>query len=152
MRAQPMTQPMTRVVVFDDRALGGGLRQTLASSGLDVVDAADCAGGLRLLRESAEPVTALFWVSLAGNMLSGLDDASLLGELLRDEALAQRHTYLLVTPTPQEVHLGLGRLLDRLHVTLLAAPLDRERLLSALWLASQRAKTRRAAPAVAELS
>jgi hypothetical protein len=146
------TQPSTRVVVFDDRVLDGGLREALARSGMEVVNAADIADGTRTLRESIDPVTALFWVSLAGNTLSGLDDALLLGELLRDAPLASRHAYILVTPTPREVQQSLGRVLDRLHVTVLAAPLDRERLLSALWLALQRTRTRGAAPAIASQS
>jgi hypothetical protein len=132
-------QPIARVVVFDDRVLDGGLRQMLVRSGLDVIDATDFEAGMRFLRESAEPATVLFWVSLAGNTMSGLDEASLLGELLRDEPLTRRHAYILVTPTPHDVQQSLGRVIDRLHVTTLAAPLDRERLLSALWLASQRA-------------
>ncbi|HEV2235082.1 MAG TPA: hypothetical protein VGR57_00340, partial [Ktedonobacterales bacterium] len=58
------------------------------------------------------------------------------------------HAYVLVTPTPLDVQLALGRLIDRLHVTVLAAPLDRERLLSALWLAEQRANGHGMAAAV----
>jgi hypothetical protein len=142
---------MTRVVVFDDRVLDGELTQTLARSGMEVLRPPDFDAGLRLLRESAEPVTALFWVSIAENTMSGQDEAILLGELLRDEALARRHAYILVTPTPLDVHLTLGRLTDRLRVTTLAAPLDRERLLSALWLASQRVNARSGTPASASL-
>jgi hypothetical protein len=146
------TRAMTRVVVFDDRVLDGELSLTLAQSGVELLHALDLEAGMRLLRESAEPMTALFWVSLADNTMSGLDEAALLGELLRDEPLARRHAYILVTPTPLDVHLILGRLIDRLHVTTLTAPVDRERLLSALWLATQRANARGATPAAVSLS
>ena len=146
------TQPITRVVVFDDRVLGSGLRDALARSSVTVLDAAGTADGVSILRQSVEPVTALFWVSLAGNTLSGLDDAALLGELLGDPALAARHAYILVTPTPLEVQQSLRHVLAQLHVMVLAAPLDRERLLSALWLASQRALTGGATPAFASQS
>lgn len=143
------TRAMTRVVVFDDRVLEGELTRTLAHSGVELLAAQDFEAGMRLLRESVEPMTALFWVSLAANTMSGLDEAALLGELTRDESLACRHAFILVTPTPLDVHLALGRVIDRLHVMTLAAPLDRERLLSALWLASQRASVRGATPAAA---
>jgi hypothetical protein len=93
---------------------------------------------VRLLRESQDPIVALFSVSLAGNVLTGLDQVTLLGELLRDEELARRHAFILVTPTPHEVRIALGRVLERSHVTLLAGPLDRERLLAAAWLAARR--------------
>jgi hypothetical protein len=133
------TRTMTRVVVFDDRALSGELSQTLTRTGVELLDVPDFDAGVRLLRESPEPMTAIFWVSLAANTMSGMDEAALLGELLRDESLARRHVYVLVTPTLLDVRLVLGRVIDRLHVTALAAPLDRERLLSALWLTAQRA-------------
>lgn len=132
------SQGTTRVVVLDDRVLEDGMRQVLASSGFHVIEAASVAAGTQLLRESSEPMTVLFWVSLAAQTMTGLDQATLLGELLRDESLARRHAYILISPTPLAARDVLGCLIDRLRVTLLAAPLDRERLLSAMWLASQR--------------
>ena len=131
-------QAMPRMVVFDDRVLESGMRQALANSGFQVIEVGSVEAGLRMLRESCESLTALFWVSLAANTFTGLDQALLLGELQRDTSLAHRHAYLLITPTPVEVRCLLGHLIDRLPVTLLAAPLDRERLLSAMWLATQR--------------
>ena len=83
-------------------------------------------------------MTALFWVSLEDCTLTGLDQAALVGTLLLDEPLAARHSFILVTPTPVEVELILGNLLRRVHVIKLTAPLDRERLLSAIWLGGQR--------------
>ncbi len=139
------SQAMTRVLVFDDRALNGDLRQELCGSGLQLIDAPDLESGIRLLHESDEPMTALFWVSLENLTLTGLDQAALLGTLLLDERLARRHAFILVTPTPVEVQLSLGNLLERVHVAKLTAPLDRERLLSAIWLATQRTEARVAA-------
>lgn len=132
------SQAVARVVVFDDRVLEGDICQILARSGFQIMEAATVEAGLRLLRESSESLTVLFWVSLAAQTMTGLDQATLLGELLHDESLARRHAFILITPTPVAARCALGHLIDRLHVSLLAAPLDRERLLAALWFASQR--------------
>jgi hypothetical protein len=118
------SQAMTRVLLFDDRVLDGNLHEDLSHSGLHVVDTPDLETGVQLLRDSDEAMTAL------------------LGTLLLDKSLAERHAYILVTPTPIEVGAILGNLLNSLHVTTLTAPLDREKLLSAMWLATQRSKAR----------
>lgn len=131
-------QSTRRVVVFDDRVLEGDLRQALAGSGYQIVQADSIEAGARLLRAASEPLTVLFWVSLASKTFTGLDQVTLLGELLRDASLAHRHAYLLITPTSVELRCVLGQLIERLPVAVLAAPLDRERLLAAMWLASQR--------------
>lgn len=132
------SQAMRRVVVFDDRVLEGDLRRALSNSGFQVVEVDSVEAGAQLLREASESLTVLFWISLVANTFTGLDQATLLGELLRDASLAHRHAYLLITPIPLTVRCVLGQLIDQLPVTLLAAPLDRERLLAAMWLASQR--------------
>jgi ActR/RegA family two-component response regulator len=132
------TEAMVPVLLFDDGLLDASLRRALSASGFQLLETADVEAGVRLLRESPEPMVAFFTVSLAANMLTGLDQVALLGALLHDEALARRHAFILVTSTPHEIRMALGRVLDRTHVTLLASPLDRERLLSATWLAASR--------------
>lgn len=133
-----MTESLVPVLLFDDGLLDAMQRQALARSGFQVLETTDIGAGVRLLRESAQPMVALFGVSVASNTLTGLDQVSVLGELLRDEALGCRHSFILMTPTPYEIRLALRQVLERTHVTLLPTPLDRERLLSAMWLASTR--------------
>lgn len=135
------SEPRVPVLLFDDELLNATLRAALSGSGFQVLETADIEAGVRLLRTSDQPTVAFFSVSMAGNTLTGLDQVTVLGELLRDEELALRHAFILVTPTPHEVRLALGRVLARTHVTLLTGPLDRERLLSAAWLAARRIRS-----------
>jgi hypothetical protein len=126
------------VLLFDDGLLDATVRQAVGGSGFQVLATADLEAGVRFLRESEEPMAAFFRVSLADNKLTGLDQVALLGELLRDDELARRHAFILVTPTAHEVRAAFGRVLERTHVTLLRLPLDREQVLAATWLAMQR--------------
>lgn len=132
------SQAKMRVLLFDDGVLSDALRQDLDRSGFQLLPPTDDVQmGLHLLRESPEPIIAFFTVSLAAGTMTGLDQAAVLGELLQDEQLARRHAFILVTPTPLAVQLVFGRLLERIKVTTLAFPLDREPLLAATWMALQ---------------
>lgn len=133
-----ISESLVPVLLFDDELLDAPLRQALGASGFQVVQTTDIGAGVRFLRESGQPMVALFGVSLASNTLTGLDQVTLLGELLRDQALVRRHAFILVTPTPHEIRQALHHVLERTHVRLLAAPVDRERLLATVWLAANR--------------
>lgn len=133
-----ISEPLVPVVLLDEGLLDAPLRQALGASSVQILQATDLRAGVRFLRESDQPMVVLFSVSLTRNALTGLDQVSLLGELLRDEALSRRHAFILVTSTPHEIRTALGRVLERTHVLLLALPLDREHLLSAIWLATRR--------------
>ena len=123
---------ISTLVISDDSAGRRDITKTLAAAGCDVREAADAEAGLALLRATPEPTAVLFHVTLFHNVMDGLDCAAVLGEVARDARLAERHPFILVTPTPENVQAVLGTLLRRLSVRILAEPVDRAHLFAAL--------------------
>jgi CheY-like chemotaxis protein len=128
-------RPETRIatlVINDDSTGRRDTARMLRAAGCDVREASDAEIGLTLLRDMPAPTTVLFHVTLFGNMMAGLDCAGVLGAVARDARLAERHHFILVTPSPENVEAVLGLLLRRLSVRILAEPVDRAELLAAL--------------------
>lgn len=128
-------RPETRIatlLINDDSAGRRDIAKMLRSAGCDVREAADAEAGLALLRATPEPTAVLFHVTLFHNVMDGLDCAAVLGEVARDARLAERHHFILVTPSPENVQAVLGTLLRRLSVRILAEPVDCAELLAAL--------------------
>ena len=116
------------LIVNDNPGTRRRLRCTLEVAGYAIVEAADAESGLALLRESERSMVVLFDVVLFNNIMAGTDSVALLGAAACDAQLADRHAFVLVTPTPEQVEAVLGRLLERLSVPIVAEPLDPDAL------------------------
>jgi CheY-like chemotaxis protein len=116
------------LIVHDNPGTRRSLRRALEVAGYAVVEATDAESGLALLRESERSMVVLFNVVLFNNVMAGTDGIALLGAAASDAHLADRHAFVLVTPTPEPVDAVLGRLLERLSVPVVAEPLDPDAL------------------------
>jgi CheY-like chemotaxis protein len=125
------------LIVNDHPSTRRTLRRALELAGYAVTEAADAESGLALLRESERSMVVLFNVVLVNNVMAGTDGIALLGAA-SDTHLADRHAFVLVTPTPEQVDAVLGRLLERLSVPIVAEPLDPDALRVAVAQAARR--------------
>lgn len=126
------------LVVDDDDSIRETLRFALEEEGYHVLDAADGAAALASMRQTPQPL-----VVLLDHLLGDTDGVSVLRELAVDQALAERHAYLLVTASARATDLeqevasvGVGP------VTLIRKPFDLDALFSAVREASMRVRTR----------
>jgi CheY-like chemotaxis protein len=126
------------LIIDDDPATRRRLLMLLAEEGYVVREAVDAEEGLGTLRGSPQRMLVLFNVSLFDNVMSGLDCARLLGVIAEDTHLAERHAYVVITPSPYNVSMALGKLLDRLAVPVVATPFNRDELLCTVTLAAER--------------
>lgn len=128
---------MARVlVVDDDRAIRETLMDALRTAGHDVDEAADGEMALRVLRESAGRYVVLLDVMMP--RVSGFD---VLGEIVRDDALARRHAFVILTAYPRALPpLETASHLSRLGipVPILAKPFEIDALLNAVSAAARR--------------
>ncbi len=116
------------LIVNDNPGTRRSLRRALEVAGYAIAEAADAENGLALLRESERSMVVLFDVVLFNNIMAGTDSIALLGAAACDAQLADRHAFVLVTPTPEQVEAVLGRLLERLSVPIVAEPVDPDAL------------------------
>jgi DNA-binding NtrC family response regulator len=116
------------LIVNDDPIVRRKLRRMLEVAGYAVAEVADAESGLVALQESERSMVVLFNVVLFNNIMAGTDGIALLGAAAGDAHLADRHAFVLVTPTPEAVAAVLGRLLTRLSVPVVAEPCDPDKL------------------------
>lgn len=119
---------MTHVlVVDDDEAIRETLRSLLEDAGYDVVEAADGAAALSVLR--AAPTRMVVLLDL---MMPRMDGAAVLGTVAGDRRLAARHAFVMVTATHQTMSLAFASLLTNLAVPVVRKPFDIDALLAAV--------------------
>lgn len=125
------------LIVNSDPRLRRMMRQSLEGAGYATIEADDAESGLELLRASEGGMVVLFNVILFNNIMTGTDGIALLGAAACDRRLAHQHAFVLVTPTPAQVEMALGRLLDHLAIPLLGEPFNTAELLRMVGRAAQ---------------
>ncbi len=122
MRDQAAGPVKVALILDDDAAGSGALRHTLVTLGYDARVMTDAEAALDALRASAEPVALFFSVEAYGATLDGQSYTYLIGTLLEDPALAQRHIYAVISYTADDVEWALGKALDRLNAPVFPKP------------------------------
>lgn len=132
--------PVKVVLILDDDVAGrGALRRTLDSLGYEARVMSDAGAALDALRTSVEPIALFFDVEARGATLDGQGYARLIGALLEDPPLAQRHVFAVISSTADDVDLTLGRTLNRLGAPVFDKPCSPHALEAYLALARGRA-------------
>jgi hypothetical protein len=114
------------------------LREALEPAEYAVVEALDAESGLVALRASERCMVVLFDVAIFNNTLTGLDSVAILGAATHDSDLADRHAFVVISPTPRNVELVFGSLLRRIGAPIVAEPVNPERLRRAIADAERR--------------
>jgi CheY-like chemotaxis protein len=125
------------LVVEDDADTRGAIAGTLEDAGYLVADAPDGVAALEVMRASPYPLIVLldYWMPRA-------DGAYVLRQVAEEDALAQRHVFIVVTATPELLPPAFAALLSRLEIPVLAKPFAVDDLLAAVARASRRIRHR----------
>ena len=120
------------LVVDDNQDIRETVRLTLEDEGYTVLEAADGLAALDVLRDSPVPL-----VVLLDHIMPGMDGVATLDSFGRDERLARRHAYLMMTAdssvsTPEIVTPSV-----ELAVPLVSKPFDIDDLLDAVAKAAE---------------
>ena len=124
------------MIVDDDADIRLSMRMMLEEiGGHTVMEAADGASGLELLRASTEPLVVLLDL-----LMPGLDGIGVLQAVATDEHLATRHAYVVVTVSRRATS---GEFPENLGMTLqvVPKPFDMDELLDTVAQADQRLHT-----------
>lgn len=125
---------MTNVcVVEDDPDIRETVRDLLADAGYSVVEAANGLEGLRILEGSVEPLVAVI-----DYRLPALNGCDLLETVANDAQLQARHTFIMMSASPQKTLEDCEDAIDDLDVPIVPKPFDIDQLLDAVREASER--------------
>lgn len=117
-----------RIIVLDSNCeVRDTLRFALEYVGYSVLEAADAEAGLRLLREQTHPIIALL-----SHPQPGEQSEHVLATAARDDTLARRHAYIVLTTCPRRLTPTLTRLTAQLAAPVVRKPFDIPRLMDAL--------------------
>jgi CheY-like chemotaxis protein len=120
-------------VVDDDEAIRESVRWVLEDAGCVVDEAADGRHALNHLHASRKPLVVLVdW------KMPGMDGHRLLEVVAADEALAERHAFILMTANDKTLPLAVANLLVRLHVPVVGKPFDLDALVATVEEAGRR--------------
>jgi len=145
-----LTRPPTALVVEDDDGIRETLHELLELAGYTVREATDSETALDILRTSASGL-----VVLLDNMLPGVSGLEALAELDADSAvsaanaappsgnqpsqrLIDRHTYVIITASPQWITPAQFAQLSRLRAQVITKPFDINALMAAVDAAASR--------------
>lgn len=121
--AETPLAPVRVVFILDeDRAASAALREELAQLGYQAQAFDDASEALNALRACDEGAVLFFDVEAYGATLDGRGFASLIGDLLREPALARLHNFAVISSTPDEVEQTLGKALARLRAPIFGKP------------------------------
>lgn len=112
------------LIVDDDRAIRESLRLALEGEGYVVAEAADGREALETLRASLYPM-----VTLVDLRMPRLDGEGLMREVLADDALAERHAYMLITANYHSLSRNMLNMLAQLSAPIVPKPFDLDTLL-----------------------
>lgn len=119
------TYPATALVVDDDAAIRETLYQLLEDEGYQVEQAPDGIVALDTLRASDAPMVVLLDV-----MMPRLDGLGVLEAVMRDERLAQRRRFLVMTASSGSITAKLDELMRACNIPTLIKPFAIDDLLS----------------------
>lgn len=120
------------LIVDDDQSIRETLHMALEDEGYTVYEARDGAEALDILRASAQPLVALLDLRLPR-----MTGDALLRRIHRKEHLPARHTFLMVTANREQLSPASLRLLQRMHVSVIAKPFELDDLLDQVALAAE---------------
>jgi DNA-binding NtrC family response regulator len=127
----------TTLIVNADPRIRSTLRGILEGAKDVVMEASDAEAALAMLSESECGVVVLFDIALPNNTLTGLDSVAILGVAAHDTHLTDRHAFVVITPTPENVELVFGRTLAQINAPIVGEPIDPDALHLAVARASQ---------------
>ena len=114
-----------RTIILDEDLIGGEmLRRLLNVLGYESFVMTGMSAALDVLRASAEPLAVFFDVEAYGETLDGASYTCLIGALLNEPALAQRHIYSVISSSADDVEAALGKTLAHLNIPVLSKPCD----------------------------
>lgn len=125
------THPPTALVVDDDAAIRETLHQLLEDEGYLVEQAPDGVAALDALRTSKRRMVVLLDV-----MMPRLDGLGVLQAVTSDEALANRHRFVVMTASSSAITDSLTQLMRQVKAPALIKPFSIEELLNLLAEAS----------------
>lgn len=120
------------LIVHTDATVRKAIRQSLETVGYLLLEADDVDIGLTMLNADDGPIVTLFGVALFNNIMTGTDGVAFLGAARHDAWRGSQHAFVIVTPTPDQVHAALGRLLAQLAIPVVAEPFQAEDLVGAI--------------------
>jgi len=126
------------LIAHDDPRMRSALRSLLEGDGYSVMEAVDTESALETLRESERCMVVLFSVTLFDNAMTGADGIAILGAAAHDAHLADQHAFVVITPTPENVEVVFGRMLERIGAPIVAEPVNPEKLSRAIADAERR--------------
>ena len=126
------------IILDEDRTGGELLRGMLNALGYESFLLTSVRSALGALRASAEPFAVFFDVEAYDETLDGEGYACLIGALLNEPALAQRHIYCVVSSSAGDVEAVLGKTLARLSIPILSKPCDTQTIAGLLARAQPR--------------
>src|SRR5215472_9259808 len=126
------------LVIDDDSATRKLVRFILEDAEYVVLEAADAATALDLLHTSSVGLVVLF-----DYRMPRLDGAELMALAEREQLLAQRHSFVCITASPQSLPPALSDLLTRYDVPLVGKPFRIDELLAVIAHAEQRLTPKR---------
>ena len=119
------------LVVDDDTAIRHTLRAVLEDEGYTVLEAADGAAALDLLRTSPYPL-----ITLLDLRMPHVDGEAVLRAAVSDDRIASHHAFALITANPDAITPACERYLAQLHAPVILKPFDLDILLDAVARAS----------------
>ncbi len=121
------TRSPAALVVDDDAAIRETLHQLLEDEGYHVEQAPDGVAALDALRATQRPMVVLLDV-----MMPRLDGYGVLQEVTRDEALARKHRFVVMTASASTLTEALTQLMRQLGAPALIKPFSIDHLLATL--------------------
>lgn len=121
------------LIVDDDEAIRDSLRLVLEDAGYPTRDAEDAETALAMLREHEPSMVVLLDL-----IMPGMDGEAFLGVVTRDDGLADRHAYVLMTAAHQRLTPDITATLARVSGHVLEKPFDLDVLLDVVGLAANR--------------
>jgi CheY-like chemotaxis protein len=121
------------LIVDDDSGIRETLSYALEDVGFSVLEAADGAEALDILRATPDRMVVLLDI-----LMPKLDGLSVLDAITQDPRLAQRHAYILLTASPQTLPDNLADTYSGLTVAALSKPFSLDTLQEIMLDALQR--------------
>ena len=111
------------LIVDDDETIRETLRDIVQEDGHEALEAPDGAAALEALRSHRKPL-----IVLLDNVMPGLEGMTVLETIAADPELRDRHSYLLITASPQRLSDSERAMLETLDVPVIGKPFDLETL------------------------
>lgn len=120
-------------LIEDDAGIRETVRYLLVDEGYEVIEATNGLEGKQLLEGSLEPLIAII-----DYRLPKLDGCDLLEIIAQDEQLRARHTFIMMSASPEKTVEDCEEAIDDLDVPIIPKPFDIDELVEAVRQAEER--------------